>query len=228
MRELNRILTDVQSARLDSAKKARQTLLRLLDLEAEQKRQKYETELIQLQLSRLEQGRGKLDETEAGPNAGGKDFHGPLQRLLGGLIARNEQPIMSLGFQLKDIQGTRASLNAVRHTQDYQFAALYDRLAAIRAAPVPVQVQVQAQMLSPPAPGPTRTETKSPPSETQSGLLSDVHERLRNLQQKRETTLEDTSKFLSSVRRRERKRAMKQVSRVISPESELNALFSFV
>jgi hypothetical protein len=59
-------------------------------------------------------------------------------------------------------------------------------------------------------------------------LLSDVQERLRSLQEKRETTLEDTSKFLSTVRRKERKRKMREISKVVNPESDLNALFSFV
>jgi hypothetical protein len=221
LRELGQMRAEWQAERHDSAKKARQTFLCLLDLEVEQKRQRYESDLIQQRLNWLEQGRRKMDELDTNTGFPNASLRADLRRLTEELSLRiDSSPRLSVGSQLKDIENARANLSSCRRTQEYQFATLRNKLAGMQTVPVQVAPVV--------APAPPRVDQKNIATETRSGLLSDVQERLRSLQQKRETTLEDTSKFLSNIRRKERKRTMREISKVVNPESSLNALFSFV
>jgi hypothetical protein len=220
LNEVNLIRLDARATRMSSQKRARQNFLCLLDLEAEGRRQKLESEIIRRRLSHIDQHRRQFDDSglELDSDDGNDDLRAKLRDLTEEMVRRTvDSPVQSqVGRHTTALDSVRSNLQSVRRMQDVQIAALQEKLRSVRIVDAPAPRDE------------VRTKSKPDKPERRSGLLSDLQERLRALQEEHDSALENTSKFLSAVRKKERRRKIRQMSKLIGGDTELNSLSSFM
>ncbi|OHT05471.1 hypothetical protein TRFO_26825 [Tritrichomonas foetus] len=90
----------------------------------------------------------------------------------------------------------------------------------------PQQSIVQTQQ--PPIPTKSSPKVKEVHHKSNPQILSKIQDQLKSVQEKNQTSLDITSKFLSSLKRKERRRAHRHMTQILDSDNDMNSLFSLI
>jgi hypothetical protein len=216
LHELRDVRENNRSSKETLSRRIRRLFRQRLDLEMEEVRQRIEGEVMRSRSSEIDENRRKLEDREFSEEENPMD---DVRILLHEVIDELENCIdKKSSFSMREvigrIIGAVDSLKSVKHEYVRQIAKMARKVKYFKAPESSVKQEVVA------APVERERRTKmSPVSVPDTRLISAVQEKLRMLQEKRENDLENTSRFLSSIRRKEMRRMQKQISGIISPLS---------
>jgi hypothetical protein len=188
-------------------RRTRRVYLQRLDLETEEIRQKIESDLIRSRTAKIDEGRRRLEEQEFGTVLTQAD---EMKLNMRDLILELESDLETnirhgtLRKSFSALSRALGSLRSVRHEYGEQLGKFKDYVI-VQKSP-----EKKDQRLRSP-----RVRNREKVKETR--LATAVQRRLKMLQEKREIDLENTSRFLSSVRRKEMRRVRRQISSIIDP-----------
>ena len=243
LNELNTLRTKYRISRARQFQFKRSLFLSQLDLECQNEAQKLDADLLQTRLQRLENEREKIDafddpnERNTITSMGRKLSH--LSHDLSILIHKKSDSKKSIHMQ--KIKEVCNELNYIRQLHMHQIELLYSRLNDMNQQSTQF---MYTQSLNSPANKPSplthspkrvqqsrvhnRKNSSSKINETTKteitdpNFLSKIQEQLRTVQEKNESNLNNTSKFLHSLKKKERKRIHRQVTKIFDSDYDLN------
>ena len=223
LKDLNELRRKELLAKKQQQKRERNRFLSILDLEAQQHRQKIDAEHLALKLERVRECERQLEELEFDDRSDAReDLGSQIRSVIYSLTSyATQRPSKASSWHYRALGDALEKSASIRNAYDYNVNML---LANLERLPL------QQSMLSVSniQPKEVREKPKVVESGEHEGLLTRVRTKLERLQQKREDSLETTAKFISQIRRKERRRAEKHMSRLTNPDMDMDTLFSFV
>ena len=223
LKDLNELRRKELVAKKSQMKRERNRFLAVVELEAQQHRQKLEAENIARKMERVHENERRLEELEFSDRSESRsDLGSQMRSVIYSLTSyATQRPGKTMSWQYRSLSDALEKAVSIRNAYDYNVNML---IANLERAPL------QPSMISM-----TNISVKERPEKPKAvdasqneGLLTRVRNKLERLQQKREDSLETTAKFISQVRRKERRRAEKHASRFMNPDMDMDTLFSFV
>jgi hypothetical protein len=213
LRDLNDHRENGRASKEVVSRKTRRLFVQHLELESEEARQKIEGEMIRVRSAQIDEDRRKLEDWEFEEE---NNPMGEIAMALRDLIDELETIVEKHSAHwIPDVVGKITmeldSLRSVRGQYVHALGKVTARMEAFKPPEKPTPRDV--------IPVPVEDRRTSPGSVPDAKLINAVQEKLKMLQEKRESDLENTSRFLSSIRRKELRRVHKQISSIINPGS---------